>query len=412
MNCIIITVGDEILIGQIVDTNSAWMAQQLNLQGLRVSEIISVSDTHQAIMSALAAAQKNADIVLMTGGLGPTKDDITKKAIADYFGVGMYFHEPTWEWIQSIFQRLKRPAKDIQKVQCLIPDNATPLHNKMGTAPGMWFESDNTVLVAMPGVPHEMRYLMEYEVLPRLRKQFSGVPVVHRNIMTAGAGETDIAERIRTVEDALHESVKLAYLPALGEVRLRFTGVHEDATWLNNYLNEQVQQVKKLIPELVYGYDNDTLETVVAALLMQQHKKLASAESCTGGYLSHRIVAHAGASTYFLGGVVCYVDELKMKLLGVKESTLATFGAVSEQVVTEMVNGALQHLKADVAVAISGIAGPNGGTPDKPVGTIWIAVGDVNTIKTLLLKGRTERQQNIHYATTVALNMLRIFLMR
>ncbi|MEM8909246.1 MAG: CinA family nicotinamide mononucleotide deamidase-related protein, partial [Bacteroidota bacterium] len=317
MDAQIITIGDEILIGQIIDTNSAWMGQQLNLQGVRVNQIESISDQHEAIIGALEAALKQHDLVLLTGGLGPTKDDITKKAIADFLGVGLSFHQTTFERITKLFERWGRSLTPAHHEQCYMPDNALILTNKMGTAPGMWFEKDGKIIVSMPGVPYEMKYLMEKEVLPRLRAQFPGQPIAHRTVLTIGEGESRIAKRISAFEEQLPPNMKLAYLPGLGIVRLRLTARGEHQAQIEALLDQKVVELNTLLPEFIFGYGKSTIEEVVGQLLREAGKTLATAESCTGGYLAHRITAIPGASAYFQGSVIAYSNAIKQSHLGV-----------------------------------------------------------------------------------------------
>lgn len=411
MQAILITIGDEILIGQIVDTNSAWMATQLNLQGITVREIISISDAHDAIVQGVGRALERADLVLVTGGLGPTKDDITKKALADYFQVGLEFHQPTWERINYLFEKWGRPPTSAHKEQCFMPANAEILKNKMGTAPGMWMEQDGKVVVSMPGVPYEMKYLMTHEVLPKVKVFFPGQPVAHRTILTVGEGESRIAARLEDFEHQLPENIKLAYLPGLGIVRLRLSAKGEDEKLLAQALEEKVQEIKDIMPELIFGYDKEKLAAVIGQMLNEKGLNLGTAESCTGGYIAHQITAIPGSSAYFKGSVVAYANEIKENQLGVSSETLETYGAVSEQTVTEMVQGALKLLQVDVAVAISGIAGPGGGKPEKPVGTIWMAVGNTTRTKTRRLNLGKDRIKNIQYTGNQALNMIRKFLL-
>ena len=413
MTAQIITIGDEILIGQVIDTNSAWMGEQLNKQGIQIDKIVSISDTHEAITSAVSQAFEETDLILVTGGLGPTKDDITKKALADYFGVGMVFNESTYNRIQRLFDKFGRTLTPAHKEQCYMPTNADIMTNKMGTAPGMWFEKDGKVLVSMPGVPYEMKYLMEHEVLPKVKETFQGKPIAHRTILTVGEGESRLAAKLE--EDfvsKLPENIKIAYLPGLGSVRLRLTGTGDDENVLHNLLDKKQKELTNLIPEFVYGYGKDTLEEVLGRLLKEKRKTMCTAESCTGGYLAHRITSISGSSAYFMGSVIAYDNQVKINQLNVNESTLETHGAVSEQTVTEMVKGALELLQTDIAVSISGIAGPTGGTPDKPVGTIWIAVGDKNRIETHQLNLWKDRIKNIQYTSVRALNMVRKFLLK
>jgi len=409
MNVNIVTVGDEILIGQIIDTNSAWMGQQLNLVGAKVSAIHSVSDTKEGIVNALETALKQADVVLMTGGLGPTKDDITKKTIADYFGAEMVFHEPTWERIQGLFKRWGRSTTPAHKEQCFMPSNAKILFNKMGTAPGMWFEMDGKVVVSMPGVPYEMKYLMEFEVIPKLVEHFPGKPIAHRTILTVGEGESRIAAKLEQIEDGLPDFVKLAYLPNLGNVRVRLTAIAENGEDIKAVLDQKVQEIEAAIPELIYGYGTETLEAAIGNLLKQKELTLSTAESCTGGFLAHKITTIPGCSAYYKGSVVAYAYEAKRNLLGVKQETLDKFGAVSEETVKEMVVGILKTMNTDIGISISGIAGPGGGTPEKPVGTIWLAIADKDHVETLKLQIGKDRLRNIQYTAIQGLNMIRQF---
>ena len=406
----IITIGDEILIGQIIDTNSAWMGQQLNANGGRIVGITTVGDEYEDITTALNKALLKADAVLITGGLGPTKDDITKKALADFFDVEMKFNQNNFDWITKIFARFGRATTDAHREQCYMPINATLLHNKRGTAPGMWFEHEEKVIVSMPGVPHEMKYLMEAEVIPKLKNHFHTVPIAHRTVLTVGEGESRIAARIEDFVDNLPPNFKMAYLPGLGQVRLRMTATHEDADLLNKTLDEQQEKLVQLLPELVYGYGTDDLPTVIGRMLVEKNLTLATAESCTGGHLSHLITSVSGSSAYYKGSVVAYANEVKEAQLGVKATTLEAHGAVSEETVREMVAGALDLLGTDIAVSVSGIAGPTGGTEEKPVGTIWMAVGDKNEIKTRKINLGKDRLRNIQYTSVQALNLIRKFI--
>ena len=412
MNVNIVTIGDEILIGQIIDTNSAWMGQQLNLVGAKVSAIHSVSDSKEGIINALEVGLKQADVVLLTGGLGPTKDDITKKTIAEYLGTTMVFHEPTWERIQGFFKKIGRSTTPAHKEQCFMPANAQILLNKMGTAPGMWFEVDGKIVVSMPGVPYEMKYLMEFEVIPKLIKYFPGKPIAHRTILTVGEGESRIAARLENIENSLPHFVKLAYLPNLGNVRLRLTAIAENGEDIESVLAEKAAEIEAEIPELIYGYDTETLEAAVGKLLLERGLTLATAESCTGGFLAHKITKVSGCSAYYKGSIVAYANEIKNKELGVKKETLEKYGAVSEATVKEMVSGVLKAINTDIGISISGIAGPGGGTPDKPVGTIWLAVGNKEQMVTRKLQLSKDRLINIQYTAIQGLNMVRQFVLK
>ena len=407
----IITIGDELLIGQVIDSNAAWMGQKLNDVDFEVQEITSVGDDADEITRALRMAFDRVDIVLLTGGLGPTKDDITKKTLATFFETELVFHESTFSRIEKLFARWGRSLTPAHRQQAYMPANATILYNKMGTAPGMWFEQDGKVAVSMPGVPYEMKYLMGQEVIPKLQQRFPGKPLLHRTICTVGEGEARLARRLDPFLERLPSNVKVAYLPRLGTVRIRLTARGENGTSLQQLLDEKVKELQSIIPEFVYGFEDDALESVVGRLLMEKNKKLALAESCTGGYTAHLITAVPGASAYFLGSIVSYANELKTAFLGVPSTVLAEHGAVSEQTVLAMLEGCLKSTGADIAAAISGIAGPKGGTPEKPVGTIWLAVGDRQQQQTLLLRLGKDRQRNIQYTGIQALNMIRKFLL-
>lgn len=413
----LLTIGDEILIGQIVDTNSPWMSQQLNLRGMAVTGKSSVGDTRQAIINGIEHAASKADVVIMTGGLGPTKDDITKKTLAEMFGSEMAFHAETFQQIEMYFQKIGRTAPPAMRDQATLPVEALILLNKVGSAPGMWFERAGKIFISLPGVPFEMQYLMTNEVLPRLQERFPSRPIVHRTLLTAGEGESNIARRIEAFEDTLPDRIKLAYLPALGQVRLRLSGNWEgempaDAeAQLTALVEAKKAELQALIPDLIYGEEEETLQEVVGRILLAQNKKFGTAESCTGGYVAHLITSIPGASPYFPGSVVSYSYEMKEKLLNVSRDTLLRYGAVSEETVREMALGALVTLDADVTLAISGIAGPSGGTPDKPVGTVWMAISDhERTVAVKYIFGR-DRMKNIQLTGTYALNLVRKFLL-
>jgi len=412
MKVSIITIGDEILIGQIIDTNSAWMAQQLNAVGASIEAIYSVSDTQEGIVNALKEALANTDVLLLTGGLGPTKDDITKKTIADFLETDLYFHEPTWERIQKLFKARNIPLRPAHKEQCLMPANAQILLNKMGTAPGMWMEHHGKIIVSMPGVPYEMKYLMAQEVIPKLKTVFPGMPIAHETILTAGQGESTIATAIQEVSDKLPPHIKLAFLPGLGKVRVRLSARGDDQATIEEELTTYKKAIQALIPELIYGYKEDTLEAAIGEMLKKRQLTIGTAESCTGGLLANQIVSVPGASSYFEGSVVAYSYRLKRELLGVAEATLVKHGAVSEETVIGMAKGALKTLGTDIAISISGIAGPGGGTPDKPVGTVWLAIADAKRYETKKLQIGKDREINIQYTCIAALNLVRLFLKR
>lgn len=406
----IIGIGDELLIGQVIDTNSAFMGRLLNLNGMEVAQKICTADGLDDINQALEQSLKNSDVVLITGGLGPTKDDITKKALAAFLGVEMVFSDSTWKHIQNFAKVLNFPLSDAHKEQAYMPENALLLTNKMGTAPAMWMEYKEKIIVSMPGVPYEMEYLMKNEVVPRLQRQFKLRPIIHRTLLTIGIGESMLADAISTVEEQLPVYIKLAYLPSMGSVRLRLSAKGEKEETLKQALKKYGDAIYDKVGQYIFGEGDTTIAEVIGEMLKTKNRTLATAESCTGGYVAHKITANAGSSAYFQGSIIAYDNAIKQSLLGVKAHTLKTHGAVSEQTVIEMAKGALKALKVDVAISISGIAGPGGGTPDKPVGTIWIAVATKKKIKAMKIQGGRQRTQNIQYATTRAFGLLWSFL--
>jgi len=410
MRAEIITIGDEILIGQIVDTNSAWMAQRLNNIGIKVKQISSVSDDREHILKSLAEAASRADIILITGGLGPTKDDITKKTLAEYFNVGMIEDAATLANVTRIFARNNRPLLDINKAQALVPQNCQVIINNNGTAPGMWFENDGKVYVSMPGVPFEMMYMMEELVIPKLTVAFKLPVIIHKTLLTAGEGESFLAKRIADIEDKLPEHIKLAYLPKLGQVRLRLSGYSSNNAGLEQEIELFASEIKERVSDILVATEDIPLEKAIVNLIKSKGLTLSVAESCTGGYIAHLLTQHAGASKVFAGGAVVYSNALKQQMLGVKSQTLNDFGAVSEETVVEMLNGALKNFNTDLAIAVTGIAGPDGGTQDKPVGTVWIAVGSINNRALKKFTFGSKRLQNIERSAAAAFSMLNTLL--
>jgi nicotinamide-nucleotide amidase len=402
----IITIGDEILIGQIVDTNSAWMAQQLNMIGIKVKQITSVSDDADHIVEALQLAQKRATVILITGGLGPTKDDITKFTLARYFNMALRRDEETLKHIEGIFERLNRPMIDLNKRQADVPDGCVVIQNKNGTAPCMWFESDGNIIVSMPGVPFEMMYLMQEEILPRLKTAFKLPFIVHKTILTASIGESFLATEIESIEDSLPPHIKLAYLPKLGQVRLRLSGTGNDEVQLKQDVESSAQLIIDKIKPYVVVEDDIALEKAVLNVMEGMGLSLSTAESCTGGYIAHLITKHPGSSAVYKGGAVVYANELKQSVLGVSVDTLNSFGAVSEETVREMAQGALTHFKTDYSVSVSGIAGPGGELPNKPIGTVWIAVASKHGVVSKLFQFGNKRLQNIERSASAALMMI------
>jgi len=406
MRAEIITIGDEILIGQIVDTNSAWMAQKLNLAGISVKQISSVSDNREHIIEALNESKDRADLILITGGLGPTKDDITKKTLAEYFNIGFRLDTDALDNVKRIFEKYKAPLLESNIKQAEVLENCITLLNLTGTAPGMWIEQDNKIYISMPGVPHEMMYLMEEQVIPRIKKAFRLPTIFHHTILTGGIGESILAERIKEVEDSLPKHIKLAYLPKLGTVRLRLSGIGEDETNLQAEIDKYAKKIIERVAEFVIAENDIPIERLIMDFMESNHLTLSVAESCTGGYISHQITQHPGSSKIFLGAAITYSNSLKIKLLGVLKETLDQFGAVSEETVLEMAKGAVMAFKSDYSIAVSGIAGPDGGTDSKPVGTVWIAVsGNRKTISKSYQFG-SKRTQNIERAATAAFILL------
>jgi nicotinamide-nucleotide amidase len=414
VNASIITIGDELLIGQTIDTNSAWMAQELNKIGVWVHRRVAVGDVWDEIWQALDEEGDKSSIILITGGLGPTADDITKPLLCKYFGGQLVVNEAVREHVIYLFEKVfRRPGPVLERNlrQAEVPDNCTVLHNARGTAPGMWFEKNGKIYVSMPGVPHEMKGLMTDAVLPRLPAYFQLPAIVHKTAFTAGQGESFIAELLKDFEAALPSDIKLAYLPNYGMVKLRLTTTGSDKETLEKYLSPWFENLKELVKDFLVADRDEGLEVVVGQLLKAKNKSLGTAESCTGGYIAHLLTSIAGASDYFKGSVVSYANETKEHLLGVRAETIEAFGAVSEQTVTEMARGALQQLNVDYTLAVSGIMGPGGGSQEKPVGTVWLAAACKNKVATKQLHLRFDRSRNISMTATNALNFLRQFIL-
>lgn len=407
MKAEIITIGDEILIGQIVDTNSAWIAEKFNLSGIEIYQITSVHDDKEHILEALKKAEEKVDLVILTGGLGPTKDDITKNVLCDYFHTKLVFHEPTFQHIKQRFKNRNIDLNKLNRDQALVPESCTVLPNKAGTAPGMWFEKNETIFVSVPGVPFEMKYLVENEILPRLQNNGKTKAIFHKTVQTQGLPESMLAQRIENWENSLPKNIKLAYLPNPMSVRLRLSAIGNNLNELKEQVQNEIERLKQLIPDHIFGYDNETLAEVIGRMLLEKGQTLAVAESCTGGYISHLITSVSGSSRWYKGGVTAYSNEIKQNLLGVSAESLEKNGAVSEQVIREMAEGARNRLNADFAVATSGIAGPTGGTDEKPVGSVWIAVATPGkTVAEKFVFG-DNRDRNIIRSSQTALQLLR-----
>ena len=408
---VIVSIGDEILIGQINNTNAVWMAEKLNASGFSTVEITTISDDAGAILSTLERVGKIADLVVVTGGLGPTKDDLTKQTICRFFGSRLVLNEEILEHVRRFFAQRNKELTELNRRQAEVPDNCTPIHNELGTAPGMYFEKEGVHYVFMPGVPFEMKYIMESWVIPEMSRRLEPETIVQKTVLTHGLGESFLAERIAEWENALPPHIKLAYLPSPGRVRLRLRAIDSDRDKLQKEIDEEIEKLKAIIPELIYGYDDDRMEEIIGVMLREKGETLATAESCTGGYIAHKITEIPGSSDYFLGSVVAYSNEIKRDVLGVSEKDLDDYGAVSEPVIRQMAEGVRRKFGADYALATSGIAGPGGGTPEKPVGTIWIALATPHKTIAKRYQFGEHRIRNINFSFQTAVNMLRMELL-
>ena len=408
----IITIGDELLIGQVIDTNSAWIGKTLNAAGIQIIQINSISDKAEEIISTLDKSLKRSKLILITGGLGPTRDDITKQTLARYFDSPLVVNQEALENVTAIFKRLNRPLLAVNKKQAEVPANCTILLNQNGTAPGMWFEKDGSIIVSMPGVPYEMKGMVENQVLPMLRSRFCLPAIIHHTILTAGIGESFLAEMISAVEDELPEYIKLAYLPALSLVRLRLSGYGADVKTLKAALEEQSGKIRAIISKYIITEEDIPIQAAIVKKLIARKKTLSLAESCTGGYISHLITSLPGASQVLLAGVVSYSNAAKVNFLGVNSETISSHGAVSEEVANEMVRGILLKTGSDYAIAVTGIAGPDGGSEDKPVGTVWISAGDKHSVYARKFIFGNQRAQNIERSANSALAWLNTLIER
>jgi len=416
INASIITIGDELLIGQVIDTNSAFIAQQMNKAGFVVTRRVAVGDDYDAILSALDEEKKHADIILITGGLGPTADDITKPLLCKYFGGKMIVDEASLANVKHLFENIfKRPFTERNKKQGEVPDCCTVIQNKKGTAPGMIFsqtiDGKEKIFFSMPGVPFEMMAMMTDDVIPVLQQKYKAAHISHRTLLTAGVGESTLADLIQRFEDNLPGNIKLAYLPSYGMVRLRLTSIGDDAVLVDKILDEHFTTLQQLVSDYLVANVDESMEKTLGKILLQKGKTMSTAESCTGGYIAHLITAMPGSSAFYNGSVVSYSNEVKENLLLVKKRTLDAVGAVSEEVVKEMAAGALKNLGTDYTIAVSGIMGPDGGVPGKPVGTVWVCVGSKEKLITHKFSFRFDRERNIRLTALNALNMLRKFIL-
>ncbi|MDR1225800.1 MAG: CinA family nicotinamide mononucleotide deamidase-related protein [Prevotellaceae bacterium] len=406
MNSAILTIGDEILIGQITDTNSAYISRLLNALGIKVNNMLSISDSRQSIVRALDALFEHVDLAIITGGLGPTKDDITKHVLAEYFNSKkMVTHEPTLLHVQEMCRKRGFEMVESNRLQAQVPEVCEALFNEQGTAPGMWFDKNGKVAVSLPGVPFEMEGLMQKQVISRLQKRFALSRIVHQTLLTYGIAESKLSEVIASWEDALPPYLRLAYLPTPSGVKLRLS-CYETAS--ENEIPEQFEALKKFIPDFIVGMGDYLLEDFVGQMLKQQGKTVSTAESCTGGRIASMLTSIAGSSAYFKGSVVSYANDVKVNVLGVNAYDIVRYGAVSQTVAEQMARGVQRLVKTDYAMATSGIAGPGGGTPEKPVGTVWVAVATPSGVQSQMFSlGTADRERNIACASANALNMLR-----
>jgi len=408
MKAAIITIGDELLIGQTVDTNSAWMGAELSMAGFDVYRITSIHDRREDIINALSEAKEKADVVLITGGLGPTSDDITKETLCEFFNTHPVTNPDILNMIEKMMSRRNLQMNENNRRQAEVPESCRVLKNIKGTAPGMWFEKDETIFISMPGVPYEMKYIMTKHVLPELNKRFTSQIIIHRNIMTYGTFEAKLAEILTGFEEKLPENIKLAFLPASGIIKLRLTGTGTSRELLLKSINDQVNKLYKTIPDYIYGENEESLEMAIGQLLQTRNSTVCTAESCTGGEIAHLITSVPGSSAYYKGSVVAYANSVKTQLLGIHEDIIEEYGAVSEEVVCEMAKGARELFKTEYAVAISGIAGPGGSTETKHVGTVWIVVASQKRISIENHVFGNDRLNNIRRFSLAALNLLRM----
>lgn len=403
----IITIGDEILIGQIVDTNSAWMSVELNKAGFEIVQITSVHDDAAHIVASLDLALERADVVLFTGGIGPTKDDITKQTLSRYFGMQLVFNDEVYKNIEQVLVNRSRAVNKLTRTQAFVPDGCTVIQNRVGTAPVTWFEKNGKVIVSMPGVPNEMKHIMSTEVIPRLSQRYKTPTIIHKNVIVQGYPESALAMKIANWENALPADIHLAYLPNYGIIKLRLSGVSEDPLALEFSINQQIAGLTEILADAIVAYDDTPVEEMIGNLLTTKGMTLSTAESCTGGFIAHKITTVPGSSKYFKGSVVSYSNEVKVNVLNVLSDDIQLHGAVSRQVVEQMADNVRKLLKTDYALATSGIAGPDGGTAEKPVGLVWISVSSPKGVVSREFKFGNVRIQNIERTAQTAMLMLK-----
>lgn len=412
MKAIILSIGDELLIGNTLNTNSHWLGNELTEIGIYVIAHWAIPDKKETIIEYLSEATKMAQVILITGGLGPTNDDLTVESIAEFFGEPLIFHNESWEHIKEIYKVRGRVLHEPSIKMAYLPKNAIAIKNTQGTAPGSIYYKDDCMIVSMPGVPYEMKDMMKLTVLPLIKERYRLPYIMNSHIYTAGVGETILADALVDFEKNIPKNFSLAYLPNVGKVRLRISGHGENKDELTTISTQLTQDALALIGKYVYSTDNPSFEAVVGEMLQDRKLTISSAESCTGGYISHVITKVSGSSNYYKGSIISYSNEIKTSLLGVKESTLNEFGAVSEQTVSEMLSGALQQLNTDIAIAVSGVAGPTGGTKVKPVGCVYIGIGNQERQYIKKFNFTKDRERNIELSAVSSLVMLKIFLLK
>ena len=407
MQCEIISIGDELLIGQVVNTNAAWLGRELTGLGLEVRQVMVIPDQKDIIVEVLRRSIVHARWIFVTGGLGPTRDDKTKEALLSVFGGELVFHEATWQHLEKVYAQFGKKLNESHREQCHLPSTARILPNRTGTAPGLLFETTHCKVCVMPGVPFEMEHLMQTQVIPLIQSNFTGGTIIYRTIGTVGEGESVLALKIADIEDGLPEHIHLAYLPALGRVRIRVTGRGQDAVAISKQVEQITTAIVSRISEFVYAVEDIQIAEAVGRRLREMGRTLSVAESCTGGFLGHLITAIPNSSDYFLGGVISYSNQLKQSVLGIQAETLSEYGAVSEETVLEMASGAVKAFGSDYGIAVSGIAGPSGGTTEKPVGTVWVAVADKEEVQARKFTFGKDRLRNIELSAVYALDMVR-----
>jgi len=407
MKAEIISIGDELLLGQVIDTNSAWIGQELNKLGVHVHFKSTIGDSREILLKTLHESAERSDIIVMTGGLGPTKDDLTKHILCEFFDTKLIQNDAVLAWVQSIFLKRNLPMLASNNEQAMVPEISEVLWNRNGTAPGMYFVKNNKVFISMPGVPFEMKCIFEEEVIPKLQKQFSFPSIIHKTILTASIGESFLAKKIASIEDSLPSHIKLAYLPSVGAVRLRLSAYGNDNSVLAEELNTIVDSLYACIGEYIYGEEEDTLSQSVGKLLAAKNNTVATAESCTGGYLAHLLTSIPGSSSYYTGSILAYANVIKENILQVDKNILIQNGAVSEACVKAMAENCRRIMHTDYAIATSGVAGPSGGTKEKPVGTVWIAVATPTHCIAKVFNMGDHRGRTIERTALMGLDMLR-----